>query len=190
MKHDDEDLVQRVVAGERSAQRELFAREQRRVHATLYRIVGSNREIEDLAQDAFVRIFRSLGSWRAECSLSTWIDRVATRAALDHLRRREVPMLRLDVVVPAPSAGADPVAALEHREVARSLYAILDRLDPKYRIAFALHVIDGRPLAEVAAVTETSLVATKVRVWRARRQVIARARADARLAEWLQRRSP
>jgi len=71
------------------------------------------------------------------------------------------------------------------REVARRLYMALDRLDPKQRIAFALAVIDGRSLAEVAQLTESSVVAVKTRVWRARKDLMKRASKDDALSSYL-----
>ena len=74
------------------------------------------------------------------------------------------------------------------REAARRLYAALDRIEVKQRIAFALAVIDGRPLAEVAELTDSTMFAVKTRVWRARRELMRRAR-QGRGARGIPRRS-
>ena len=71
------------------------------------------------------------------------------------------------------------------RDGLRQLYRVLDALSPDARIAFALYAIDGRTIAEVAAVTRTSTIAAKLRIWRARREVAKRAAANAILAEYL-----
>ena len=86
---------------------------------------------------------------------------------------------------PSEVDGDDPARTVELREVARRLYGVLDALSPEMRIAYALHVVDGRPLREVAKLTDATLVATKTRVWRARRAVEARAARDPVLAEWV-----
>ncbi len=179
-------LAERCASGDREAQRSLFREQRDRVHRTLYRIMGSNRHMEDLAQDAFLEVFRCIGSFRGESSLATWVDTVAARVAYRHLSERHRRPVHLEVVaaVPADEPGADRRA--HAREAARRLYAILDRLDPKYRIAYALHVIDGRPMAEVARVTRVSLVAAKNRVSRARRMVEERARRDPWLLGFLE----
>ena len=65
----------------------------------------------------------------------------------------------------------------------RSLYAILDRLAPTYRIAYALHVIEGYPIKEVSRIMECSGIAAKTRIWRARQLVNERARRDPALSE-------
>ena len=71
------------------------------------------------------------------------------------------------------------------RQAARRLYAALDRIEAKQRVAFALAVIDGLSLAEVAQLTESSVVAVKTRVWRARRDLMKRAHKDPVLASYL-----
>jgi RNA polymerase sigma-70 factor (ECF subfamily) len=182
---DDLELASRCARGDRGAQRELFRREKRRVHATLFRVLGANVDIEDLMQDAWVELFRSLVGFRGEAKLSTWIDRITVRVAYAYLSRRPPRAARLEAV-PEIAAG-DPSAEqrAQLRQAAQRLYAVLDRIEPNQRIAFSLHVIDGRPLAAVAEQMSASLVTTKLRVWRARRQIEARARRDPLLAEFL-----
>jgi RNA polymerase sigma-70 factor (ECF subfamily) len=140
--------------------------------------------MDDLVQDAFFEVYRSLRGFRGEASLRTWIDRCTVRVAYAYFGRRpRAPQLAI-VSAPepeTPSAEAQIVA----REATRRLYTELARLDPKQRVAFTLHVIDGRPLSEVAALTDSSIVATKSRIWRARRALDVRARKDAVLREFL-----
>jgi len=176
-------LAQRCAAGDRAAQRQLFDEQRTRVHLVLYRILGSNYEIEDLVQEAFVRIFRSLGRYRGEASLSTWVDRITARTAFRYLSSRPTQAVRLELL--SSAADAVPEEELQLRDIARRLYAVLDRLAPKYRIAYTLHAIDERPLSEVAEITDVSVVAAKSRVWRARRMLKRLARSDQVLNEFL-----
>ena len=85
-------------------------------------------------------------------------------------------------------AADDPSAEqrLMAREAAKRLYRALDHIDPDHRVAFALHVIDGRPLRDVAELMNASVPATKSRVWRARKELDARARKDPLLVGYLQ----
>lgn len=185
-------LVDRCLTGEAAATRELFRRHRARVHASLYRVLGSNRDMEDLLQDAFLQVFRSLRGWRAEASLATWIDRVAVRCAYRYLsqRGRRVATEPLDDregepgALASTGAGPGPRRQLARDGVAR-LYAVLDDLSPAARLAFTLHEIDGRPLAETAALVGSSVTATKLRVWRARKRIEAAAAADPVLREFL-----
>jgi len=186
VERDDFGLAQRCASGDRAAQSALFSQYRRQVHGILYRILGSNRELEDLVQDSFIQVFRSLERFRGESKLSTWIARITTRVALAHIRRRKPAHVELDSI-PMPAAeGPSAAHRAEGRQAARRMYEVLDKLDAKQRVAFALHVIDERPLKEVASIMGASLVATKSRVWRARKEMIRRASRDAILASYLQ----
>jgi RNA polymerase sigma-70 factor (ECF subfamily) len=179
-------LAQRAAEGNPVAQRELFHKLKHGVHHTLFRILGANRDIEDLIQDAFLEIFRALPSFRGDSSLSRWSQTIATRTAYLAIERRKPTPVDLDVVEDEV-VDRDPDAhriALA-RQAARRLYAALDRIDAKQRVAFALAVIDGLSLAEVAQMTESSVVAVKTRVWRARRDLMKRAKKDPVLASYL-----
>jgi len=139
---EDLELVQRCVAGDRQAQRTLFARERDHVHWTLFRILGHSQHLEDLIQDAFLEVFRSLSTFRGESQLSTWVERCTVRVAYGYFRRKAlVPRLEPvhEVVNGAPSAEQRVI----QREAARRLYALLDRLEPSQRIAYTLHQLDS-----------------------------------------------
>jgi RNA polymerase sigma-70 factor (ECF subfamily) len=192
-------LVDRCLTGEPAATRELFQRHQRRVHACLYRALGTNRDMDDLLQEAFLQVFQSLRGWRAEASLATWIDRVAVRVAYRYLsqRGRRVPTTSLDddsqgghdgpALSLVGGSGDGPTARRQlARDGVRRLYAVLDELSPAARLAFTLHEIDGRSLAETAELVGSSVTATKLRVWRARNRVQAAAAADPVLAHFLE----
>jgi RNA polymerase sigma-70 factor (ECF subfamily) len=184
-------LVDRCLTGEPAATRELFRRHRHRVHACLYRVLGGNRDMDDLLQEAFLQVFQSLRGWRAEASLATWIDRVAVRCAYRYLsqRGRRVAMEPLEnedeaaaTAFPEDGPGARRQLA---RDGVRRLYAVLGELSPAARLAFTLHEIDGRSLAETAALVGSSVTATKLRVWRARKRIEAAAAVDPVLREFV-----
>src|SRR5258705_632495 len=135
--------------------------------------------MDDLLQEAFLQVFQSLKGWRAEASLATWIDRVAVRVAYRYLtnRRRRGQMLELveDEAIGvdgAAIAAVMPVGGARRqlaRDGVRRLYAVLDGLSPAARLAFTLHEIDGRSMAQVAEGVGATVTATKLRELRARR---------------------
>lgn len=182
-------LVDRCLTGEPAATRELFRRHKHRVHACLYRVLGSNRDMDDLLQDAFLQVFQSLRGWRAEASLATWIDRVSVRVAYRYLsqrgRRVQTDVFSSEDDIAAPEAGPGARRQLA-RDGVKRLYEVLDELSPAARLAFTLHEIDGRSLAETAQLVGSSVTATKLRVWRARKKIETAAAADPVLAEFLQ----
>lgn len=186
-------LVDRCLTGEPAATRELFRRHRARVHACLYRVLGGNRDMDDLLQEAFLQVFQSLRGWRAEASLATWIDRVAVRVAYRYLSQRQRRIVTDPLAedeAPAAAALAAGDAPGARRQLARDgvkrLYAVLDELSPAARLAFSLHEIDGRSIAETAQLVGSSVTATKLRVWRARNRVQAAAAADPILSEFLE----
>ncbi len=183
-----QDLASACARGDRGAQERLFRAEVQSVHRLLHRVLGASPALEDLVQESFIRVFRSLASFRGEAQLGTWIGRIALRVAYEHLRGARPALARLEAVPDLPSDDPDAERQLMAREGLRRLYRILERLDAKQRIAFTLCVIDGRSQQEVAALMSASLVATKTRIWRARREVDRRARLDPLLAllvaEW------
>ena len=179
-------LARRAAAGDRSAQRDLFQTQKHAVHHTLFRILGSNREIEDLLQDAFLEIFRALGSFRGDSSLGTWCRTIATRIAYLAIARRKPPTVELALVEEVVANDAPAADRVAHaREAARRLYIALDRIDAKQRIAFALFSVDGLSITEVAELTESSRVAVKTRIWRARHELFKRASNDPVLRGYL-----
>lgn len=178
-------LARRAAAGDRAAQRDLFLAQRAAVHHTLFRILGSNRELEDLVQDAFFEIFRALPSFRGDSTLTRWCQTIATRVAYLAISRKKPPAVDLALVEDSLAGDSDTRRETQIREAARRLYAALDRLDPKQRIAFALATIDGLSMAEVAALTESSIVAVKTRVWRARKDLMKRAAKDEVLRSYI-----
>ena len=179
---DDAALIAACIAGDVAAQRTLFRREYARVNATVYRIVGSPRDADDLVQETFIAAFRGLSRFRGDSKLSTWIDRIAVRVVFHHLRGRKS-TVSLDVIGELDAGGGRVDDQTHAREGLRRLYDVLAELSPDSRMAFSLFAIDGRSIAEVAELTQTSLVAAKCRIWRARREVMKRAKDDVLLAE-------
>jgi RNA polymerase sigma-70 factor (ECF subfamily) len=178
-------LVDRCVGGEQAAARELFRAHQSRVHATLFRVLGANRDMDDLLQETFIQVFRSLRGFRGEARLATWIDRIAARVAYRYLAQKKGALAPavLDDEMAAP--GIEAADRMLAREGVRRFYAALDELGPASRLAFSLHEVDGRSIAEVAEIVGASVTTTKLRIWRARRQLMKRAAGDAVLAEFL-----
>jgi RNA polymerase sigma-70 factor (ECF subfamily) len=182
----DLELARRAASGDRAAQRELFLEQRANVHRALFRILGANRDIEDLLQDAFIEIFRAVHTFRGDSSLGRWCQTIAVRVAYLAISRRKPPAVELSLVEDTVASDTDVRRHVQVREATRRLYAALDRIEAKQRIAFALAAIDGKPLSEVAELTGASVFAVKTRVWRARRELMRRAGKDAVLSAYLE----
>jgi RNA polymerase sigma-70 factor, ECF subfamily len=181
------ELVAACIRGDRAAERELFRREYPRVHALAYRLLGSSRDLDDIAQETFIAVFRGLPRFRGEAKLTTWIDRIAVHVVYDHIAARKRQPVPVESVADREDArgGADERA--HARDGLRRLYAALATLSPDARIAFALYAIDGRSIKEVAAITGVATVTAKLRIWRARRELERQVAADPVLADYVDR---
>lgn len=185
---DDGELIAACIEGDKQAQRTLFRREYPRVHATVYRIIGNSRDVDDLVQETFIAVFRALPTFRGDARLSTWIDRIAVRGVFHHLRTKKASAantIALDAIADVDGGGRVDEQA-QARDGLRRLYAALAKLTPEARTAYALYAIDGRSINEVAEITGSTKITAKTRIWRARREVERRAAADPVLAELLE----
>jgi len=181
-------LVARAAAGDAPAFDDLVRRFKDRVFRLARRFVRSHEDAEEIVQEVFLKVHRSLPGYRAGGPFEHWILRVATNACRDALRRRR---RRAEVTVSqiADNPGAWLDAALSgasldaaRAEAARLLATdLLDLLPPKDRIVLVLMDLEGMSAAEVAAATGSTRAAVKVRAMRARRSL-------RRLAERVPRR--
>jgi RNA polymerase sigma-70 factor (ECF subfamily) len=176
----DEVTLRRAQRGDQTAARALVVRYQRPVFALLSRLLGpAGRRalVEDLAQETFLRAFRALPTFRpgAEARLSTWLLTIATRLALDELRRRRPPAAPLDQI-PAPAPGAAADLAAERRQLGRAIERAVQALRPEYRAAFLLREVHELEYEEIARALGVDLGTVKSRLARARqalRQALA-----------------
>lgn len=178
----DEALAARAVAGDESAFEALVVRYQARAYRLAYRLVGADGDAQDAVQEAFLQVFRKLGTFRGEARFSTWLYRIVTNAALMQRRRRaRRPTEPLDGCLPrfddggvhaaTPmeiAAASDIEARMDQRRLAEKARAGLDRLPEAYRAAFVLRDLEELETAEVAAILGLEPAAVRQRVHRAR----------------------
>lgn len=178
----DELTLRRAQRGEEEACRALVVRYQRPVFALLSRMLGGRREalVEDLAQETFLQVFRGLSAFSplGPARLSTWILTIASRRAVDELRKRPPPTAPLEEgeVARAP-ARADETA--RQRQVAAVVQRAIEDLSPEFRAAFLLREFHEMEYAEIARCLRIDLGTVKSRLARARKAV-QRALAEVR----------
>jgi RNA polymerase sigma-70 factor (ECF subfamily) len=152
-------LLERIRAGDDSGFEQLVREHTDKVLGLAWRMLGSREEAEDLAQEAFLRLHRSLADFRGESRVSTWLYRTTTRLAIDHLRRerlkRKLFFFRRDNEAPDPvdiagDTRPDPARELQSREAMRMLRKSLGRLSPRQQVIFTLRHYEGLPLKEIA----------------------------------------
>lgn len=167
----DDVTLARAQRGDPAAWRALVVFHQDAVFALLGRLLGSGRraQVEDLAQETFLAVFRQLANFSplGPAKLSTWILTIASRRAIDELRRRPASAITADDIVERPPAGrADD--ALARRRLARAIDGAIAELAPEYRAAFVLRELHGLDYAEIARALDIDLGTVKSRLSRAR----------------------
>ena len=151
----------------------------------LFRLVGSSRDLDDLAQEVFIAVFRALPRFRGEAKLTTWIDRIAVCVVYDHFKANKRVPIPVETVFDRPDPAGLSHDRAQAREGLRRLYAALATLTAEARIAFALYSIDGRSIREVAEITGVAVVTAKLRIWRARRELESRVVDDPILRDYV-----
>lgn len=162
------DLLDRCRRGDPAAFEELVRLTHRRVYTLAYRVVGDRHEAEDVAQEAYMRVYRGLPGFRGDSSFDTWLYRITANAAASHLRRRRRFGDVLDdpeeVVQVPDEASPDPV---DRDEIQRALFA----LPVAQRAVLVMRDAYGFSIAEIAEDLGLSEGAVKVRIHRARRRL-------------------
>ena len=163
------ELLEQFVHGNLEAFETLFRQFQREVYGWILRIVRDPAAAEDLTVETFWRIYRSHGRFDPAQSFGAWARRIATNAALDHLRKMRT--LRADVALPdGLSLGTPPDPALQ-REVREQVARCFRQLPVKLQVAATLALVEERPYEEIAAALGISPGAVKLRVFRAVRRL-------------------
>lgn len=181
----DDDLVAAIVTGDRAAFAELYARYADRVYARITHLIGASAEREDVLQHVFLELHRALPRFRGDAALSTFLYRITVNVAYDHLRRRsrrpsEPDPDAIDALV---DLAPTPDERARKRDELRQIFALLERIKPKKRIAFVLVAVEGLSYAEAAELVGADVDAVKQRVMHARRELMAMmARAERRVA--------
>src|SRR5579863_9379117 len=160
----DSSIVERCLGGDAAAWEDLVRAHTRRVYGICYRFTGRESEAQDLTQDVFMRVFRSLGSFRStEGSFTTWLARLTRNLLIDHYRRTRNERVtdsieeQLPRVEETHAVTARPDHAVAGREASELLQSALGKLSPELRetiILRDLQDMEYREIAEVLTIPE------------------------------------
>lgn len=174
MSDPDAECAALAARGDRAAMEQLVRRHQEAVARLLWRFVRTRADLDDLVQETFLRMVRGLPGWRGQQPFVHWLLRIATNAGRDYFRRQTVrrrwlvePQSETDDPPEAVDPAADPAARAAANEVKR----LLAHLSPDDRAILTLHHLEGWDLADIAKQFGWTHTATKLRAWRARRQL-------------------
>jgi RNA polymerase sigma-70 factor, ECF subfamily len=156
------DLLERFAAGDLDAFESLFRQHQCAVYRWIVRIVRDPATAEDLTVETFWRVYRARARFRPDGNLEAWLRRIATNAALDHLRspQKEVPWLEDHPAPPAPDVA-------EQNESRKAIQVALASLAPRLRIVVQLGLIEEESYRAIAEALGISESAVKLRMFRA-----------------------
>src|SRR5215475_8458369 len=175
----DFSLVSRCLRGDETAWEELVRLHTRKVYALCYRFTGSGSEAQDLTQEVFLRVFRTIRTFRsAEGSFATWLARVTRNLLIDHYRRSRQERVtdsieeQLPMLEEAGSAAATrPDQAMAGREASEILQATLQKLSPDLREAVILRDLQEMEYREIAEVLDIPEGTVKSRINRGRAEL-------------------
>lgn len=176
----DARLVERVVAGDGDAFRQLVERYQRPVYGLLLRMVRSPALAEDLAQETLIKAYRAIATFDRSRKFSSWLFKIAHNTAIDHLRRRRLATVPIEaddddradpLALLAMPDSHSPEARARGRDLAEALQDALMDLRPEYREAVLLRFQQGLPYDEIAEILELPLGTLKTHLHRARKKM-------------------
>jgi RNA polymerase sigma-70 factor (ECF subfamily) len=188
----DAELIRGAQRGDRAAFEELVRQYDQAVLRLALHLTGSEQDARDVYQDAFLKAYRNLGSFRFECSFYTWIYRIVTNLCLDHLRKRQVRKEDAPVVVDSDGeeysiidqvaddrSGASPERDLMRRELGARIARALTKLTPRERMVFEMKHYQGLKLRTIGEALNTTEETAKNTLFRATQKLRA-ALADVR----------
>jgi RNA polymerase sigma-70 factor (ECF subfamily) len=165
----DEDVVGRVLAGEKQQYEHLVSRYQQALYRHAVAMVLDHDVAADMVQDAFVRAYLNLRECRDGSRFRPWLFKTLRNRCLDHLKEASRRNVRLDDLVEPPVDEADgPGALAERNELRMGIRRALGQLPPALREAFVMHYVDGVPYETMAERLDASVSALKMRALRAR----------------------
>ena len=180
------EAIERAKQGDAEAFEVLYNLHKRRVYSLCLRMTANTAEAEDLAQDAFLQLFRKIGTFRGESAFSTWLHRMAVNVVLMRLRKKGLPVVSLEDTLeteeeaPKKELGApDAVLAgsIDRLQLERAVAA----LPPGYRMIFVLHDVEGYEHNEIASIVGCSIGNSKSQLHKARmklRELLKTSRAE------------
>jgi len=174
----DREIAARCAAGDTAVFEQLYVKHRQAVHAVVARMISFDADREELLQEIFVQVFLSLGRFRGDAKLSTWIHRIAVNVTLQHLRRKgrrvqlqlgdDRTLSEQSAEVASPASSPEDDAILKQRRVA--VERALEMLSPKKRIVLVLSDFEGHSSQELGEIVGASALTVRTRLFYARKE--------------------
>lgn len=164
------ELIERLKEGDEAAFKTIVEQWQDMVYNTILGIVQNETEAEDLAQDVFIKVFEKIGTFKGDSKFSTWLYRIATTTALDHLRSKKRKKRFGFLQSLSGTSGEEkeqipdfnhPGISLDNKERAAVLFKAIDELPDNQKAAYTLHKLEGLSYRDVSEVLNTTVSAVE-----------------------------
>jgi len=178
----DGELVDQILAGDSNAFEQLISRYQKLVFNIIYHYMGRRGEVEDLAQEVFLKVFKSLDRYDQSRPMKAWIAKITTNRCFDEMRKARYSRVqlfsdltdgekdRIQHYYDQCARGASLTEA-EAEECFALLHKLMNQLSEKDKVAFVLREVEGLEYSEVAQTLQTSQLGARIRVSRTRRRL-------------------
>ena len=179
---DEKDFINNLREGKRHAFEQLIEDYQDKIFGKCLSFVPNKEDAEDIAQEVFVEVFKSIRKFKGNSTLSTWIYRITTNKCLEFIRKKntkkrfaflqslfgnEIPLDKTSYFTEFKHPGI----LLENKEDAEVLYSAIDSLPEDQRVAFTLHKIEGLSYKEISEITEKSIPSIESLLFRAKKNL-------------------
>jgi RNA polymerase sigma-70 factor (ECF subfamily) len=182
---DGGDLIRQFQEGRRGAFTEIFRRYRADVARLVFRMVGPAPDAEDILQEVFLQVHRSLGDFRGQSKFTTWLHRVTVNVVL--MARRAARSRPAFAAEPLADGQADDRLLPDEDAVRQQRIAafrrLLERLPEKKRTVYVLHELEGLPPAEIAEIVGAPVLTVRTRLFYARRELQEMMREEPALAQ-------
>lgn len=185
---DETVLIQKSQQGDMDAFEQLLLRYEKKVYTIAYKYMGNHEDASDLAQEALIKAYQSIGSFRGESSFGTWLGRITANKCLDELRRRkriqvtsldgEVELEEGSVQKELAAPGDTPEEHTMRQETVQYVQSMLNSMREEYRMVLVLRELEGYSYEEIAQQLSCSLGTVKSRISRARNYLKEQILAD------------
>jgi RNA polymerase sigma-70 factor, ECF subfamily len=180
------EAIERAKQGDEEAFEVLYHLHKRRVYSLCLRMTANTAAAEDLTQEAFLQLFRKIGTFRGESAFSTWLHRMAVNVVLMQLRKKGLPLVSLEETMESEEESPKKEPGAEDVRLAGSLNRLqleqaIGDLPPGYRMVFLLHDVEGYEHNEIAEMVGCSIGNSKSQLHKARmklRELLKTSRAE------------
>ena len=173
MKFNATQCVQRIKAGDVRAFSEIVAHYNKMVFTLVIKIIDNREDAEDITQEIFLKVFKSLEQFKEESEFSTWLYRIAYNTTLSEIRKRKLIFVPIEEYWASEEGDCDEIDALSKEDKFRLLDKALKRLPPDEALLITLFYLNDRTIDEISKITSLSVPNIKVKLHRIRKKLVA-----------------